>query len=161
MIKKIKVGLFIFAMLLMQINVQAAESPVYKQTVNKPMDEVYSAVYAALEDARFYVVFEPYISKNISRFAEKWGDDYNQSKLDGIRSMVFCNGWFANKVSNHDPDMLGLCPLSLSMYEKSGKTAILFARPTVMGQQSKALPVLQEIENAVIEAIKTGVKKAG
>ena len=161
MIRNISAGLFIFFALLNTMNSYAAESAVFKQTVNQPMEKVYPAIYEALEDARFYVVFEPFISKNISRFAEKWGDDYNQNKLQSIRSMVFCNGWYANKVSNADPDMLALCPLRLSLYEKSGKTSIVFARPTVIGAQSKAKSVLQEIENEVIQAIKTGAIKAG
>jgi len=158
MIKRINSGLKIFAMMLVSLNVVAAESGVYKQTVNQPMEKVYPAIYKALENAHFYVVFEPYISKNISRFAEKWGEDYNQNKLDSIRSMVFCNGWYANKVSNVDPDLLALCPLSLSLYEKSEKTMIVFARPTVFAGQGKAKPVLQEIEDAVTGAIKKGIQ---
>jgi len=159
MIKRIKTGLNIFVMMFVSLNVVAAESGVYKQTVSLPMEKVYPAIYKALEDARFYVVFEPSISKNISRFAEKWGEDYNQNKLDSIRSMVFCNGWYANKVSNVDPDLLALCPLSLSLYEKSGKTTIVFARPTVFAGQGKAKPVLKEIEDAVTGAIKKGVQR--
>jgi len=142
---------------LMTWNLQAAESAMYKQVVNQPMDKVYPAVYKALEDARFYVVFEPNIGKNLKRFAEKWGDDYNQSKLSHIRSMVFCNVWYANAVSNVDPDMLGLCPLRISLYEKQGETVVLFAKPTVIATQSKAKNILQNVENEVIAAIKAGV----
>ncbi len=156
MIKKISMSLTLWLILFSQLNVQAAESGVYKQVVNQPMEKVYPVIYKALEDARFYVVFEPFLSKTISRFAEKWGDDYNQNKLDSIRSMVFCNGWYANKVSNADPDMLALCPLRLGLYEKSGKTSIVFARPTAVASASKALPILKEIEDAVIKAINDG-----
>ncbi len=160
MIKKCKIGLFVIFALVISVSVQAASSNVFKLTSNNSMDKVYPAVYEALESAKFFVVFEPYISKSISRFAEKWGDDYNKNKLDGIRSMVFCNGWYANKVSNVDPDMLALCPLRLGLYEKAGKTTIVFARPTVIGAQSNALSVLQEVENKIINAIKTGVRAA-
>ncbi len=136
---------------------QAAERGMYKQEVNRPIDAVYPAVYKALEDARFFVVFEPNIGKNISRFADKWGDDYNQNKLSSIRSMVFCNGWYANAVSNADPDMLGLCPLRIGLYEKQGKTVVLFARPTVIAAQSKARDILQKVEDEVTAAIQAGV----
>jgi len=160
MIKKLKTGLLIFVALSMSFAVQAADSTVYKKTLDQPMDEVYPSVYEALEEARFYVVFEPFISQNIERFAKKWGDTYNQNKLTAIRSMVFCNGWYANQVSNADPDMLALCPLRLSMYEKSGKTTVVFARPTVIGAASKAKSVLKEIEDEVIKAIELGIKNA-
>lgn len=138
-------------------NVQAAESGMYKQVIEQPMAEVYPAVYKALEDARFFVVFEPNIGKNLSRFAEKWGDDYNQNKLSNIRSMVFCNVWYANAVSNTDPDMLGLCPLRIGLYEQQGKTTVLFARPTVIAAQSMAKSILQNVEDEVITAIQAGV----
>ncbi len=158
MIKKIVGSLLILFTLSGYLNAQAGQANIYKQTINLPMQKVYPALYKALEDARFFVVFEPYISKNIQRFADKWGDDYNRNKLDGIRSMVFCNGWFANKVSNADPDMLALCPLRLGLYEKSGITTVVFARPSVIAEQSKAKPILLQIEAEVIEAIKTAAK---
>ncbi|HHJ35432.1 MAG TPA: DUF302 domain-containing protein [Gammaproteobacteria bacterium] len=132
-------------------------SPVFQLTVDKPIDEVYDSVYKSLEDARFYVVFEPNIGANLSRFSGKWGDDYNQNNLTAIRSMVFCNGWYANKVSNLDPSMLGFCPLHISLIERDGKTTALFNRPTVLAKGSPALDLFVTIENEVIAAIKAGM----
>ena len=146
----------LFVSLLFNVNVIAGN--VYKQTVNVGIDKVYPAVYESLENARFYVVFEPDIGKNLQRFPEKWDDKYTQNKLDSIRSMVFCNGWYANAVSNVDPDMLALCPLRIGLYEKQGKTTVLFARPTVIAEKSAAKPVLLQVEKEVIEAIKKGIK---
>ena len=143
--------------LLITGGIQASENAMYKQVVNQPMSKVYPAVHKALEEARFYVVFEPNIGKNLKRYTKKWGDDYNQNKLSHIRSMVFCNVWYANVVSNADPDMLGLCPLRIGLYEKQGKTVVLFARPTVIAAQSKAKAVLQRVEDEVIAAIQAGV----
>ena len=54
-----------------------------------------------------------------------------------------------------------MCPLRLSFYAKGGTTSVVFARPTVIAQGSPALPVVVEIEQLVIEAIKAGVAKAG
>ncbi len=131
---------------------------VYRQQVNKPLSEVYDKVYKSLEDARFFVVFEPDIGANLARFSEKWGDDYNQNNLSEIRSMVFCNAWYANKVSNLDPDMLGFCPLHLSLIESDGNTIVLFNRPGVMAQNSPAKELLMKIEAEVIEAIQKAMR---
>ena len=131
---------------------------VYRQSVDKPVAEVYDKLYKSLEDARFYVVFEPDIGKSLSRFSEKWGDDYNRNGLSAIRSMVFCNGWYANQVSNLDTGMLGLCPLHLTLIEKDGRTTVLFNRPSVIAAGSPALEVIREIESQVIEAIAQGLK---
>jgi uncharacterized protein (DUF302 family) len=136
----------------------AENSTVFVLTVNKPVKQIYPKVYDALEDARFFVVKELDIGNNLSGFAEKWGDEYNQSGLSAIRSMVFCNGWYANQVSNKDPRMLGLCPLHMTLIEKDGKTTALFNRPTAIAVNSPAYNILSTIENDVIEAIKKGMQ---
>lgn len=158
MIKKHIATCLMLIALSLHVNVQAAPSTIYKQTASASMDVVYPAVYEALENARFYVVFEPKISKNLQGFAEKWGENYNRNQLSSIRSMVFCNAWYANAVSNADPDMLGLCPLRIGLYEKQGKTTVLFARPTVIAADSAAKKILQEAESEIIQAIKNGMK---
>jgi len=150
----------ILLMAILSISVANAQNGnVFKITVDKPMSDVYGSVYSSLEGARFFVVFEPDIGKNIAGFAERWGDEYNQNALSGLRSMVFCNAWYANQVSNKDPDMLGLCPLHLSLYEKEGKTTVVFNRPTAFSMDSPAHSIIQEIENEVIAAIKKGIQK--
>ena len=140
--------------------VYAADAPVgvYRQQVNKPIEEVYDKVYKSLEEARFYVVFEPDIGKNLANFSKKWGDDYNKNKLTALRSMVFCNGWYANQVSNLDPNMLGFCPLHLSLVERDGITTVLFNRPGIIAQHSPAKELFTEIEAEVIAAIKKGLR---
>ena len=130
---------------------------IFQMQVDRPMSEVYDKVYTSLEDAGFFVVFEPNIGKNLAGFAKKWGGDYNQNALSGLRSMVFCNAWYANKVSNKDTDLLGLCPLHISLFEREGKTTILFNKPTIFSTNSPARVIILEIENKVIAAI----KKAG
>jgi len=151
-----------FASVVLMLSVLSAHAGennpgVYIQQVDKPVSAIYDTLYKSLEDARFYVVFEPNIGKNLARFSEKWGDDYNQNNISVIRSMIFCNGW-ANKVSNLDPDMLGFCPLHLTLIEREGKATVLFNRPGVMAQNSPAKALLETIEREVIEAIQQGLK---
>lgn len=149
----------LLAMLLM-VNLAYADEDnqaIYIQQVNKPVTAVYDQLYKSLENARFFVVFEPDIGQNLARFSEKWGDDYNRNQLSAIRSMVFCNGWYANKVSNLDPKMLGFCPLHLTLFERDGKTTVLFNRPGSMAKDSPARELLIRIENEVIAAIQKGL----
>ncbi len=159
-IKKHFMGWLAALLMLSAISVYADESNpgIYMQQADKPVSAVYDELYKSMEKARFFVVFEPDIGKNLARFAEKWGDDYNRNNLSEIRSMVFCNGWYANKVSNLDPDMLGFCPLHLSLIEREGKTTVLFNRPSAIAKDSPAKELLMKIESEVIEAIKQGLK---
>ena len=73
------------------------------------------------------------------------------------KSMVFCNVWYANQVSNKDPSMLALCPLHMTLIEKDGSTTALFARPTVIAADSPARGILADLESEVITAIKKGM----
>jgi hypothetical protein len=150
--------LMLSALLILPATVSAGSAAVYSKTVDKRVEAVYPVLYKSLEDARFYVVFEPNIGKNISGFAERWGENYNRNELDEIRSMVFCNGWYANQVSNLDPEMLGFCPLHLTLTERDGKTTVLFNRPTATAKGSAAFELFTELENEVIEAIEAGLQ---
>lgn len=154
------VNWFVFVILMLPVMYVHAEENnpgVYKQQVDKPVSAVYDKLYKSLEEARFFVVFEPNIGKNLARFSEKWGDDYNRNNISAIRSMIFCNGWYANKVSNLDPDMLGFCPLHLTLIEREEKTTVLFNRLSVIAQNSPAKELLMKIESEVIEAIQQGL----
>ena len=139
--------------------VSAETSNVLSWSIEKDIETTYKVVYNHLENNRFFVVFEPNIQKNISRFSERWGADYNRNKLEGIRSMVFCNAWYANQVSNADPTMLALCPLHLTLIQEMGNTRVLFARPTVIARDSKALSVAKQLEQDVSEAIDAAVNE--
>jgi len=147
----------ILLLLCLSFSLAQADSSIFIHSSDKPITEVYDKLYKSLEDARFYVVFEPDIGNNLSGFAEGWGDQYNRSKLSAIRSMVFCNAWYANQVSNRDPSMLALCPLHITLIEKNGSTSALFARPTVIAANSPARGILEELESEVVSAIKKGM----
>lgn len=137
--------------------VYADEPRVYVAEAKAVLETTYQAVHEALEEARFWVVFEADMGAQLARFAEKWGEDYNRSALDGIRTMVICNAWWANRVANADPEMLAFCPLRIALTRKAGVTRVMFARPTLMAAQSPALPVMQEIENELRAAVDAGV----
>ncbi len=146
-----------FLLLLLPLAVSAAEPAVFRLTAEGGVERFYPKVYQALEEEGFYVVFEADIGGSLSRFAERWGEDYNRSGLSAIRSMVFCNGWYANAVSNADPVLLAMCPLRMTLVEKDGRTTALFARPTAVAAGSAALPIFQRIEREVIGAIRKGM----
>ena len=145
-------------LLLVHSAVRAETSTVFEVTVNKPMSQVYPNMLSSIDESQFYLFLELNIGKNLSNFSDKWGDDYNQNGLSAIRSIVFCNGWYANQVSNKDPKMLGLCPLHITLIEKDGKTTALFNRPTVTSKSSPAHEIVVKIEQEVIKMIKNGMQ---
>ncbi len=134
--------------------VKTEEPMVFVQKVSKPLAEVYKRLFTMLENNGYFIIFEPNIGRNLAHFAKRWGKDYNKNKLQEIRSMVFCNGWYANQVSNYDPDMMALCPLHITMIQKEGLTRVLFIRPSQVSKNSQANRVATELEQDVIRIIK-------
>lgn len=136
-----------------------ADSNVLVWNIDKDLEASYTSVYKALEKNRFFVVFEPNIQRNLSGFAERWGDNYNRNKLEGIRAMVFCNVWYTNEISNADPDMLAMCPLHLTLIQQQGSTRVLFVRPSVVAADSDALAIAKELEQDVSKAMGEAVNE--
>ena len=134
------------------------EPAVFVHTVKGSMNKLYKRLFTGLENNGYYVIFEPNIGRNLAHFAKRWGKDYNKNKIDSIRSMVFCNGWYANKISNEDPDMLALCPLHVTLTHKQGTTRVLFIRPGLVSQGSAANSIALELEQDVIRIIKESVR---
>jgi uncharacterized protein (DUF302 family) len=153
--------LLMIMLLMLTSGLARAELPgVLHWSVEQDMQRVYTSVYNALEENRFFVVFEPNIGENLKGFAERWGEDYNRNKLSGIRSMVFCNGWYANQVSNLEPQLLALCPLHLSVYGDADTTHVSFVRPSHVGAGSQAMDLLRELETDVVKAIEQGLAQS-
>ena len=139
-----------------------AESPaVYEKSVDQNLDTAYKRVNKALEGNGFKVVYEIDMLENLTKFAAKNAvKDFNLNQLEGIKSMVFCNGLLAVKISNADPTMLAMCPLHLTLTQKAGRVSVLFVRPSVIAQGSKAEAPARELEEKVIKAIESGLNGA-
>ena len=133
------------------------EPRVYVKKVKADFNTTYKKIFNSLENNSYFVVFEPNLRRNLSHFAQRWGANYNRNKLGEIRSMVFCNGWYANEMSNKDPNMLALCPLHITLMAKDGVTTILFVRPSQVAIDSPAYNVAQELEQDVIRVIEEAV----
>lgn len=144
-------------LLLFSVTTRAGTDAVYSRSVTGEFDTVYRAVYDALEAHRFFVVFEPDIGANLSGFAKRWGEDYNRNGLEKIRSMVFCNAWYANQVSNADPEYLSMCPLHITVVHKQGVTSVYFVRPDYVAAGGKAEKIARELTQDVVKAIDAGL----
>lgn len=134
-------------------------SPVYEKIISGDFNKTYQRVFTALENNGYFVVFEPNIGKQLERFKQRWGEKYNKNEIENIKSMVFCNAWYANEVSNQDPKLLAMCPMHITLIEKRGKVSLLFIRPSLVAKGSKAEKVALEIEQDVLRSIEEGLSR--
>jgi uncharacterized protein (DUF302 family) len=138
--------------------VLADSTMIYEKDVKGDMETTYKQVFNSLENNGYYVLFEPNIGRNLANFKQRWGKDYNTNKLEAIRSMIFCNAWYANRIANTDPQMLALCPLHISLVYKDGVTRIMFIRPSLVATGSPAEKIALEMEQDVIRTIESGIR---
>ncbi len=151
-------SMFIILLALISANALAESPAVYEKSFDQNMGTAYQRVTKALESNGFKVVFEFDMLENLTKFAAKNKvKDFNLNQLEGIKSMVFCNGPLAVKISNADPAMLGLCPLHLTLTQKAGRVTVLFVRPGVVAQGSQAEAAAKELEEKVIKTIESGL----
>ncbi len=155
MLYRILLLLIIFSSLFVHAGEES--NNIFSISVERPGEEVYQSVYKSLEEARFYVIFETNIGKNLARNAKRWGDEYNKNHFELVKSMVVCNPYYANQVMNLDPKMMALCPMTITVMYKKGKSTVLFEKLTPVAEGSAAEDVLWEVENTVITAIENGV----
>jgi uncharacterized protein (DUF302 family) len=146
-------------MLLLGSIVHAGEeqNAIFSISVDRDGEEVYQSVYKSLEESRFYVIFEANIGKNLARNAERWGDEYNKNKFELVKVLIICNPFYANQVLNIDPTMMALCPMTVTVMFKQGRTTVLFGKLTPIAKGSAAQETLWEVENTVITAIENAV----
>lgn len=146
---------FLFALLLFTVAAAASAEPagVVRLSTTQPMDEVYARLYKALEDEKFWVVFEADMGERMARFAERWGEDYNTNALDTVKSMVFCSIWWTNRIANADPNLLALCPLHVTLYAKGGETVVLMPRLSAMAEGSPGRDKAAELEAELREIL--------
>jgi hypothetical protein len=151
---------FVIVLLLFAGFARAELPGVLRWDVQQDFTRTYREVYRSLEDYRFFIVYEANIGHDLQGYAARRGEGYDRNELNEIRTMVFINALYTNQLSDQDPDLLTLCPLHITMYQKGPTTSILFTRPTHAGQGSVAMPLLKDIEAEVSKAVEAGITAA-
>ena len=134
-----------------------ADSSVYTKTFGAPMAKIYPKIINSFDNAHLIVVSEIDILGKFKAagLPEKFGKNFNTNKLTSIKAIIACNGWYGNAIANADPEMMAFCPVRITLIEKDGKTSVMYVRATVAPKESKAYPILEELEAKVIKAIQT------
>jgi len=140
-----------WSILLLVLSPSLWADPAGLLTLETPLqlDEAYDRVYKALEAERFWVVFEADMGRRMGRFKDEWGNDYNRNNLQGVRAMVFCNIEWTNRIGNADPQLLGLCPLHVTLYSHRGRTHVVVPRLGAMAQGSPGAQAASGLEATI------------
>ncbi len=97
------------------------------------------------------------MGRRMETVAPDWGADYNRNKLTSVKSMVFCNLWWTNRLANADPNLLGLYPLHLSIFTRDGRTTVSWPRLSTMAEGSPGLETVQALDQELLEIVRRAV----
>ena len=151
----------VFLLLGLLLGVCQAELPgVRHWTLEADLETTYNNIYRSLENNNMFVIFEANMGRTLASFSGQWGRNYNRNQLQGIRTMMFCNPWYVNEVSNLDPQLLAFCPMHITLYRQNDITHIVFLSPAHVGQRSAAAGLLEGLEAKVSAAVEAGMAAA-
>ena len=141
-------------LILLSTTLLTASSAIYKVAAHQPFAVSMHALKKSLEAQHLFIIAKADISGTLARMKGKLGKAYNKRGYDKVKSIIFCNPFYANDVLNSDPDMMALCPLKIMLLEKNGTTTALFVRPTALSGKSPAGKTLSTVERKVKMALK-------
>ena len=146
-------------LLLLTVSLTLYADAVYTKTYDAPIEKVYPKLITSFDNAYLIVIAEIDILGKFKEagLPESFGKNFNTNNLTAIKTIIACNGWFGNAVANSDPEMMVFCPIRITLIEKEGKTSIMYVRPTVASKDSKAYPILQDLEQKVVMAIESAL----
>ena len=137
---------------------EESKNMISRQSVRKPIDDVYDNVMFALKNEGFSIVKEINIGNNLKKdsIEKKW-TNYNKNNLVGIRTAIVCSGVTANSISNADPNMISICPLHVTISQEGEWTKVDFVRPSMIAKGTQAEKVAAKLEKKLNYAIHKGL----
>ena len=140
---------------LMSITLNAGE--LFVKVVSEDLESVQIALQESFEQHKLKQVAEVDVFGKMvkSGLPKKMGDQWNTSKLTGLKSIIVCNGKLGMNIANINPTYAGVCPIKITMMEDKKGTTITYMRATGSTDDTKLEAALSALDNAVIKAITT------
>lgn len=147
--KKIVLGLLLVASSLFAID------NVYKRVVNESYDSYLPKLKKEMEINHINVISEIDLVQRFTQagYDKKFGKDFNKNKLEKATSLVLCNGYIGNQVSNIDINMMAFCPIKLTVLSQGGKTIVLYVKSAPNASNKKVVPLLNKLDTVVINTV--------
>lgn len=141
-------------LLLLALSATLFAQNVYVKKFDMPMGVVEKNLENAFSSHNLIIISQIDILEKFKAagLEKKFGKDFNTNQLSGIKAIIVCNGGFGNAVANADPEMMGFCPVRVTITEKDGKTSVTYVKSSAP-ESSKAYGILQKLDEAVIASI--------
>ena len=127
----------------------------YKKVIHEPMETYYPKLQEAIKKNHMNIVYELDLIKQFKEkgYAKKFGKEFNKNKLDGVKTVLICNSYVGNQVSNIDPTMMALCPIRLTLIKEGSTTTIVFLKHSSVSAPKEIKDLLVTLDTILIHTI--------
>lgn len=151
----------VFILLLLLSSSLMAQGTIYKKVINEHYDLYFPKLKKAIETNHMNIISEMDL---MSRFKEagydkKFGKDFNKNKLDKATSLIVCNGFVGNQISNIDVTMMAFCPIRITVMQQGSKTIVVFIRASGIATNPKVSSLLKSLDDVIVHTIDLTVDK--
>jgi len=140
---------------LLLVSYVVAGDNIYKKVVNENYDSYYPKLKKELEINHVNVISEMDLIERFTQagYAKKFGKDFNKNHLEKVTSLILCNGYIGNQVSNIDVTMMAFCPIRLTVLKQGDKTIVLYVKSAPNASNPKVVSLLKTLDTVVINTV--------
>jgi len=141
--------------ILLTLSANLFASDFYTKVIYEPIETYYPKFKAAIKKNHMNVLYELDLIKQFKDkgYPAKFGKEFNTNKLDGVKTVLVCNGYVGNQVSNIDPIMMALCPIRVTLIKEGGRTTVVFLKHSSVSAPKKIKDLLITLDNVIINTI--------
>lgn len=146
----------ITALLFVLLSANLFASELYTKVVYDSLENYYPKLLKAISDNKMNVLYEMDLIKQFKDkgYEERFGKDFNKNNLQSIKTLLICNGYVGNQVSNIDPAMMALCPIKLTVVQEANKKLIVtFLRHDSIEISKEVKELLTTLDKILINTI--------
>ena len=141
--------------ILILCSTQLGATQIYQKEVGLPLEKYYPKLKAAIQANHMNILYELDLLEQFKKsgYAEKFGEDFNRNHLKAVKTLLLCNGYVGNQISNIDPDMMALCPIRLTIISKGSGTKVVFMKSSHLATSKKIKQLLATLDEILIHTI--------
>jgi len=86
-------------------------------------------------------------------YAKKLGKEFNKNNVKSVKTLLLCNGYVGNKVSNIYPTMMGVCPIRVTLISNGNRTKVVFVKNAHLAKNKEVKALLTTLDDIVKNTI--------
>ena len=128
---------------------------IYTKEISLPIEKYYPKLKKAITSNHMNILYEIDLLKKFKKsgYLEKFGEDFNKNHLKAVKTVLLCNGYVGNQISNIDPDMMALCPIRLTVISTASGTRVVFVKSDHLAKSRKVQRLLATLDEILIHTI--------